>query len=360
MGIGHRADELIQIVGFFVSIAWIATALRLYVRVFLIRAFGWDDGWMLFAQLMHTMNATCAIGGALTGTGRLTKDLKPDGMMMALRFWWICYFSYCLCMIGAKVSVGLSLLRYTPTTQKMFRIITHAVIYTSVVMGLIYGLLATFQCKPVQFFWTRALGEKGTCISMDIIIAFTYVMSAIFAVCDFTFAILPVFLIKGLNMSRNQKFALIPILSMACVASSAVIVRLAYVPTFRDPEFLYATVPIAIWSEIEMSLAITAGSLPTLRPLYRVAASKFSWKTSFFSARRSGHVSRATLTIGGTAISRKETGYISCSESERKIVNVESEEFALEDQSPITEPRFMGGITKATHVQVDFEDDHKV
>lgn len=65
--------------------AWIAVALRLYVRVFIVKAFGWDDGWMLFAQLMHTLNSACAIGGALTGTGRLTKDLTPVTMMMALR-----------------------------------------------------------------------------------------------------------------------------------------------------------------------------------------------------------------------------------------------------------------------------------
>lgn len=84
-------------------------------------------------------------------------------------------------------------------------------------MGTVYGLLAMFQCSPVEFFWTRAIGADGTCISMNIIIAVSYVMSAIFAVCDFSFAIVPFFLIKGLNMSRNQKFALIPILSMACM-----------------------------------------------------------------------------------------------------------------------------------------------
>lgn len=65
--------------------AWVAVALRLYVRVFIVKAFGWDDGWMLFAQLMHTLNSSCAIGGALTGTGRLMKDLTPGSMMMALR-----------------------------------------------------------------------------------------------------------------------------------------------------------------------------------------------------------------------------------------------------------------------------------
>ncbi|KAF3046942.1 hypothetical protein E8E12_008924 [Didymella heteroderae] len=358
MEIGRRATELIQIEGIFLSMAWIAVALRLHVRLFIVNAFGWDDGWMLFAQLMHTLNSACAVGGALTGTGRLTKDLTPGSTMMALRFWWVCYFAYCLSMIGAKISVGLSLLRYTPITQKLFRCITHVVIYTSVVMGMVYGLLAIFQCSPVEFFWTRALGAKGTCISMDIIIAFTYVMSAIFAVCDFSFALLPIFLIKGLNMSRNQKFALIPILSMACIASSAVIVRLAYVPTFKDPEFLYATVPIAIWSEVEMSLAITAGSLPTLRPLYKVAAKKFSWKTSLFSAQKSGHISKATLTIGGSALSRKEFDYASCSESERKIVRFDSEEYVLEEQRPTTGGKLMG-ITQTTHIQVNHEQGGK-
>lgn len=141
-------------------------------------------------------------------------------------------------------------------------------------------------------------------------------------------------------------------------ASSAVIVRLAYVPTFRDPEFLYATVPIAIWSEVEMSLAITAGSLPTLRPLYKVAAKKFSWKTSLFSDQKSGHASKANLTIGGSALSRKQSDYTSCSESERKIVRVDSEEYVLENQRPITGGKLIG-IIQTTHIQVDHEQGRK-
>ncbi|RYN54140.1 hypothetical protein AA0118_g9315 [Alternaria tenuissima] len=335
MAIGHRATQLIQIEIAFQCMAWIVVALRMYVRTFVVKAFGWDDGWMIFAQLMHTMNSTCAIGGALTGTGRLMKDLTPGSMEMALRFWWICYFTYSLSMIGAKVSVGLSLLRYMSVTQKAFRFITHVILYTSVVMGFIYGLLATFQCNPVDYFWTRALGETGTCISMNTIVALTYLMSAIFAICDFSMALLPVLLIKDLNMSRNSKFALIFIMSIACIASAAVIIRLAYVPTFRDPEFLYATVPIAIWSEVEMGLAIIAGSLPTLRPLYRIAAQKFSWKTNFFSNRSRSYKSMDPHRLDGTpvgsaAIDRNELSIKSYSESERKILNVDVKEFVVE------------------------------
>jgi hypothetical protein len=62
-------------------------------------------------------------------------------------------------------------------------------------------------------------------------------------------------------------------------ASIAVTVRLGYVMNFKDPDFLYATVDVAIWSDIEQGLAITAGSCATLRPLYRQVASRLGLST---------------------------------------------------------------------------------
>lgn len=53
-------------------------------------------------------------------------------------------------------------------------------------------------------------------------------------------------------------------------ASSAVIVRIPYLHNYKDHEFLYATTSISIWSNVEAGLGITAGSLTTLRPLFRL------------------------------------------------------------------------------------------
>lgn len=49
---------------------------------------------------------------------------------------------------------------------------------------------------------------------------------------------------------------------------------MAYIHEFADPDFLYATTDIAIWSCTEQGLAITAGSLATLRPLFRLISQK--------------------------------------------------------------------------------------
>lgn len=66
-------------------------------------------------------------------------------------------------------------------------------------------------------------------------------------------------------------------------ASAAVVVRSVYLPRFRNPDFLFATLDIAIWSTVEQGLAISAGSLATLRPLLRVVG----WKLGL-AGRSSG------------------------------------------------------------------------
>lgn len=56
---------------------------------------------------------------------------------------------------------------------------------------------------------------------------------------------------------------------------------------FRDPDFLWATLDIAIWSDVEQGLAITAGSLATLRPLYRILSLKLGFATTANPASKS-------------------------------------------------------------------------
>ena len=55
---------------------------------------------------------------------------------------------------------------------------------------------------------------------------------------------------------------------------------MAFVMDFKNPDFLYATVDIAIWSDIEQGLAVTAGSLATLRPLWRLLSSRIGLVSS--------------------------------------------------------------------------------
>jgi hypothetical protein len=86
----------------------------------------------------------------------------------------------------------------------------------TVLCGLVFFFVTLFQCHPISFFCDKN-NPEGTCINVDVIIGLTFLYSAISVISDFTFAILPFFLIWGLNMSVKTRVLLIPILGMACV-----------------------------------------------------------------------------------------------------------------------------------------------
>ncbi|KAJ5182824.1 hypothetical protein N7492_000440 [Penicillium capsulatum] len=255
----------------FMVLASVTVILRCYVRAWLVKGFGWDDGAMVIAALLYIMFCGCMIGGSLYGTGYKFENLTAHERVTAMKvYWWLCEVAYCFVSIACKISVCIFLMRIT--VRRVYDWILYIVMVLTVLAGLVFLFVMLLQCKPVSYFWTRTALDpaiEGRCINTDIVVTMTYVYSAFAGLCDFTVGTLPIFLVRKLQMKRETKLAVIGILSMACIASSAVIIRFPFVKTFKDPDFLYATVQVAVWSNIEAGLGITAGSLATLRPLLR-------------------------------------------------------------------------------------------
>ncbi|KAF4171483.1 hypothetical protein CNMCM8927_002777 [Aspergillus lentulus] len=264
----QRALAVQTVAAVFMPIATIADMLRCYVRGWIVKGFSWDDGAMVFAALFYIMFSACMIGGTLYGTGRKFESLTAHQRVTAMKYWWLCETAYCFSSIGCKISISVFLMRITVKRSHIWTL--YMVMLLTVVAGIAFFFLMLLQCKPLAYFWTRTALDpeiEGYCISINIIIVMTYIYSAFAALCDFTVGILPIILVSKLQMKRQAKMAVIGILSMA--ASSAVIIRFPFVKTFADEDFLYATYQIAIWSNVEAGLGITASSLSTLRPLIR-------------------------------------------------------------------------------------------
>lgn len=143
-------------------------------------------------------------------------------------------------MILSKLSIGLFLLRII--VERVHLWLIYVALLINILSGFAFFLVTLLQCHPVSYFWTRWKGnEDGYCINIEIVIALTYFYSALNILADFTFAILPILIVWRLNMNFRLKIATLPLLSMGCVASSAVVVRLPFVQNFRDSEFLCKT-----------------------------------------------------------------------------------------------------------------------
>ncbi|RAK95321.1 pectinesterase precursor [Aspergillus ibericus CBS 121593] len=250
-------------------VATIAVALRIFVRVYLVRAFGWDDALMMVALALFIFLDVCCIIGSQNGIGHKNEDFTDlNTYEKALLWWWLGQMLYLWSSAVAKISIALALLRLT--VRRMHRIVLWVIIGVVIAIGLMFWLVLLLDCRPVSYFWLRVdLTHSGTCQPVRVLLAIAYLYSGITIFCDLTLGILPMFLIWRLQMNDRTKIALGGILSLGAVASVAVIIRLPFLHNYEDINFLYSTYQIAVWSIMETGLGITAGSLVTLRALFR-------------------------------------------------------------------------------------------
>lgn len=201
----------------------------------------------------------------------------------------------------AKVAIAWALLRIA--VHRFHHVIIWIVIVIVICIGFVFWIILLFDCQPVSYFWERlSFTAKGTCMPTDVLLITAYVYSGLTIFCDFTLGILPICFIWNLQMNRRTKGVLAGILSLGAVyvgfadfitigltwrsASIGVVIRMPYLKNYSDLDFLCecsvphafscamltnpdSTYQIAIWSIMETGLAIIAGSLITLRPLFR-------------------------------------------------------------------------------------------
>ena len=97
------------------------------------------------------------------------------------------------------------------------RFIIWSVVLVSAVFSVGFLFLLIFQCYPVSYFWTRFLGESGTCIPATVVADMTYVHGAITTWSDWTLGLLPIFLVWNLNISPRTKVSVALILGLGAL-----------------------------------------------------------------------------------------------------------------------------------------------
>ncbi|PYH94504.1 hypothetical protein BO71DRAFT_353291 [Aspergillus ellipticus CBS 707.79] len=285
------------------GISIVAVVSRTFVRLYVVRAFGWDDALMVIALALFIALSACWMIGAERGIGHKNEDFSNlKSMQEALLLWWLCQLLYLWSSALAKLSIALALLRVA--VNKMHRLILWAIIGLVISIGLMIWLTFLLDCQPISHFWMRVdPTNPGKCGSPDVLLAIAYVYSSLTVVCDVTLGVMPAVVLWGLQMSHRTKIALAIVLSLGAIASVAVIIRIPYLHTYTDPEFLYATYQITIWSIIETGIGLTAGSLATLRALFRWFldgsryASSYQGRTSHSGKRSRGPHPLVSLTV---------------------------------------------------------------
>ena len=80
-----------------------------------------------------------------------------------------------------------------------------------------YTALVIFQCKPISYWWDLDPTHEGKCLSASLVMIFTFVVSGLNAFADWCFAILPVLIVKDLQMKKRMKFIVSGVISLAAM-----------------------------------------------------------------------------------------------------------------------------------------------
>lgn len=190
------------------------------IRTVIVKGFGLDDKVMVLTLACFTAYLACQLGGAVHGSGAHREDITDENAQIALRYWWFCEVFYTISTSIFKIAIGLFLLRITihPIHIWIIRII----MAVAAVVGVAYTLLVIFQCQPISYWWDLNPNHTGTCLSASLVMYFTYAVSALNSFADWTFGILPIFVVKDLQMKRRVKVIVSGIIGLAAM----------YVPRF--------------------------------------------------------------------------------------------------------------------------------
>ncbi|EOD45288.1 Integral membrane protein [Neofusicoccum parvum] len=245
-------------------IASVIVLVRLWIRMVLVRASGWDD-WIITIAMAGIAGMTITISQQVKwGLGRHIEELDEHMQERLFFCFWLSIIFYNIGLGMTKISIIMQYLRIFATTRVM-RVACLAVMTFTVLYTLEAIILSIFSCTPVDRFWQRS--KPGTCVNFKAL-WFTHAALNIFS--DVMIISLPMPVIRGLNVPKKQKFALMGIFALGAFGCVTSILRLRSLYAVADStDTSYDNVDAAVWSNVEINVAIMCASLPTFKALVK-------------------------------------------------------------------------------------------
>lgn len=176
---------------------------------------------------------------------------------------------YSIALTCTKISILLLYNTIFPTAPSPgFRLAAYLTSALCFAWGLSTLLVGIFSCTPISDYWD-ILNPAPNCINQHHWYTGTSVGNIL---TDAAILALPVLSVCHLQLSWKQKVSVSALFLLGAVVLVASIVRLVFLVTMAQPDITWSYYGVAIWSVVEVNLAVISSCLPTLRPLVLAAA----------------------------------------------------------------------------------------
>ncbi|EXJ61912.1 hypothetical protein A1O7_02343 [Cladophialophora yegresii CBS 114405] len=269
-----RGPGLIYICIIFGAIGLVTGIARLYSRLFITKAPGFDDLLVMIALgFLTALNVLVIIGNKDYYSGRHVWDIPPSSFVGGRINIWASLWCYVIGITLIKISVLLFYRRLSVKFSKAFLIATWIGIVYNILYFVSFGLTLLLMCHPLHAYWDSfnpvwAATHRFHCVSEN---AALPASSAFSVAGDFYSTLLPLILVYYLELPRRQKFALYALFALGFMAVAAGVVRtiLMYELLNVDYDFTWELWLTWVWAVLELYLALFAASAPSLKPFFQ-------------------------------------------------------------------------------------------
>ncbi|EXJ63216.1 hypothetical protein A1O7_03663 [Cladophialophora yegresii CBS 114405] len=269
-----RGPGLVQACIIFSGLGIIIVSARIYSRLVITRAPGWDDLLVVVGLgFSVAMSVMVVVGNELYFSGRHIWDVPSSTLTPHRLNVWISEWLFVLAGTAIKTSVLLFYQRLSVKFKKGFLVAT----WLGIVYNVLYLVAFTFTllliCRPVDAYWKSfdpgwAATHNFYCAKEGASIPAAVGLSVL---GDFYSTLLPLLLVFSLELPPKQKLGLYSLFGLGFLACGLGLVRvvLTYRLLNETYDFTWLLWEVWIWSIVELYVGIFAASAPALQPVFR-------------------------------------------------------------------------------------------
>ncbi|KAK4040002.1 hypothetical protein C8A01DRAFT_16056 [Parachaetomium inaequale] len=296
-----NAGRIVGVVGVFHFIALTFVSLRLYVRVFMIRAFGVDDALIVASCALALMSWICLVLQIPYGLGRHGLVIPTEDRIKFEEItFWKTVFSDGVAMGLLRVSMAISLLRLKKDLQwyrwSLFAVMGFVVAYSIQAIAWLF-----VYCTPFsgwwEFQWMNPFDPRCHDFNLFVNLVYWNISCNIFT--DVVLGALPIPIIWGLKMKLRVRLYVIGILNLGYLSVLMGILKAVYMlTTGGNPDAIFDYY-VHFWQNLQLNIGIIAACASFLKPLVgRLLKINSSAGNSYPSTPYGGRTPMAVEIIG--------------------------------------------------------------
>ncbi|KAF3309432.1 hypothetical protein TWF173_010898 [Orbilia oligospora] len=247
-----------------IAVALVLVGGRLYTRKVYSGKLGLDD-WMIIPAMILTLGFTAVQILAVKNAhmGMHVYDISPYAMVEGTKLTYAHMILYVYSIMFTKLSIILFIRRLS--FDKMWHICNGFFAF-HVLFGVASSLALAFQCKPIAAAYDLLTKLEHQCNALTMY----YAITSIGVASDIALLFLPAPIVFKLQLPLWKKIAVLFLFSLGGLACIFAILRMIHLfDGVRGIDLTWDIVPVALYGQLEVTLAIIATSLPALKVLWK-------------------------------------------------------------------------------------------